>query len=342
MEQYHELVEDVLENGSYEQNRTDVPTLAAPNQHYRIDLDDGFPLLTTKDLSGFRWNSLIHEILWYFSGEEHIRNLREETGIWDEWADEEGHLDTAYGRFWRRYPVPEEGAQLDGETWVDEGSPWVTEEDGSLVFDQLGYVIDTLNGENPEKDPYSRQLPINAWHPANAAASGLPPCHYTFHPNVIDDELNVSLTQRSGDIALGIPFNIAGYSIMTKIMSNETGFEEGELGHTIDDAHIYLGKGDRAEWYSEDENLEELQERVAGVDDRDEFLEVRDWLLEEAPEEEEEDYDHVPGLLLQLSREPRERPELEIADRHFEDLEFEDFELSGYNPYDGINFEVAE
>ena len=332
MQQYLDLVADTLAGGSYKPNRTGVDTIASFSQGYTIDLQEGFPLLTTKDLSGFRWNSLIHEFKWYLSGEEHIRNLREETGIWDAWADEQGRLDTAYGRFWRRFPVPEEG--LDGEAWPDDDHRW-RNDDGS--FDQIGYVLDTLR-----ESPHSRRLVVSAWHPANAAVSTLPPCHYTFVFNVQGDQLNCHLTQRSGDIALGIPFNIAAYSLLTHAVAQETGFEVGEFGHTVVDAHVYCGEGDRGDWYAD--NLDRLQDRLAAVDDREAYLAVRDWLETEAPDETEETdgYDHVPGLLTQLSREPRSRPHIEIADKPLDDLEFDDIELTDYDPADGISFAVAE
>jgi len=182
------------------------------------------------------FNSMLHELLWYLSGEEHIKNLREKTKIWDSWADREGRLETAYGRFWRRFPVPEKG--LDGENW---GARWVKkEENGQKTFDQIQYVVDTLKEikKNPTI-PRLRRMVVVAWHPANAAESRLPPCHYTFCFNVIGDKLNCHLTQRSGDIALGIPFNLACYSLLTMILAKETGYTPGEFAHTIIDAHIY-------------------------------------------------------------------------------------------------------
>ena len=332
MQQYLDLVADTLAGGGHKPNRTGVDTIASFSQQYKIDLQEGFPLLTTKDLSGFRWNSLIHEFKWYLSGEEHIRNLREETGIWDAWADEEGRLDTAYGRFWRRFPVPDEG--LDGEAWPDDDHRW-RNDDGT--FDQIQYVVDTLN-----ESPNSRRLVVSAWHPANAAVSTLPPCHYTFVFNVQGDQLNCHLTQRSGDIALGVPFNIAAYSLLTHAVAQETGFEVGEFGHTVVDAHVYCGTDDRGDWYAD--NLDRLQERLAGVESRADYLAVREWLETEAPDETEETegYDHVPGLLTQLSREPRSRPRIEIADKPLDALDFEDIELLDYDPAEGISFAVAE
>ncbi|PSP97703.1 thymidylate synthase [Halobacteriales archaeon QS_5_70_17] len=333
MQQYHDLVHDALAGGTHKPNRTGVDTVASFSHHYRIDLAEGFPLLTSKKLDGFRWNSLIHELLWYLSGEEHVRSLREETGIWDAWADEEGRLDTAYGRFWRRFPVPDEGGRLDGEAWPDDAHRWV--DDDERTFDQLRYVLDQL-----EENPRSRRLVVSAWHPANAAVSTLPPCHYTFVFNVQGDRLNCHLTQRSGDVALGVPFNIAAYALLAKVIAGRTGFAPGEFAHAVVDAHVYCGEGDRGAWYAD--NLPDLQSRLAAVEDRGEYREVGAWLEEVAPPEPRDGYDHVPGLLEQLSREPRPRPTVEIADRPLDELTFEDVELRDYDPAPGIEFAVAE
>ena len=332
MQQYLDLVRRVLDRGTHKPNRTGVDTIASFSQHYEVDLSRGFPLLTTKRMDGFRWDSLIHELLWYLSGEEHIRDLREKTGIWDAWADDEGHLDTAYGRFWRRFPVPDDSDRLPGEAWPEDAHRWLND-DGT--FDQIGYVLDTLR-----ENPHSRRMVVSAWHPANAAVSQLPPCHYTFVVNVQGDELNVHLTQRSGDVALGIPFNIAAYSMLGKALAQRTGFELGRFGHTIVDAHIYCGAGDRGAWYAD--HLSDLRDRLVDVDAREDHRDVRDWLVEAAPPEDEDGYDHVPGLLEQLAREPLERPRVEIADKPLDDLTFDDIQLRDYRCADGLDFAVAE
>ena len=365
LEQYQELIKNILENGSYKPNRTASDTISSFSQHYKIDLQEGFPLLTTKDLSGYRWKSLIHELLWYFTGEEHIKNLREHTKIWDAWADEEGLLPTAYGRFWRRYPIPEDQDLLEGEWWPTNQDEWMEkakeqydleekdikegigrwineEEDGRKTFDQIQYAIDTLNGEHPYRGPESRRIIINAWHPANAAVSKLPPCHFTWVMNVEDGKLNTHLTQRSGDTALGIPFNIAAYALITKIIAKQTDFEVGEFSHTIVDSHIYCGKNERGKWYSE--NIEELKKKVSDASNHKDYLQIKEWIEEEAPEEREgeENFDHIPNLLKQLSREPKERPEMKIPDKEIDELKFEDFQLEEYNPDGGLQFSVAE
>ncbi len=294
MREYLDLVKLVMEKGEKKSSRTGIDTISYFGAFYRVDLKKGFPLLTTKKMM---WKSLLREVLWYLSGEEHIRNLREHTKIWNAWADEEGKLETAYGRFWRRYPVPENNAVLDGEVFVDENHPFVRREaNGSLSFDQIGWAIDQI-----KNNPDSRRIVIAAWHPANAVISKLPPCHYTFAFNVSNGTLNCHLTQRSGDIALGIPFNLAAYAMLTQIIARQAGLELGYFAHTIIDAHIYIGeKGS----------------------DRERF-------------------DHLEGLKEQLTREPLPLPKLHIADKSIDDLTFDDFELADYKHHDRIKFEVA-
>ncbi len=234
MKQYLDMVKYVLENGVKKDNRTGTSTISTLSYFYKVNLQEGYPLLTTKKVF---FNSMLHELFWYLSGEEHIKTLRDKTKIWDAWADQEGKLETAYGRFWRRYPVPEVG--LDGEVWDKE--KWTyRDENGQLVFDQIKYIIDSLKEikKNPNH-PNLRRLIVLAWNPGNASISKLPPCHYTFAFNVLGNKLNCHLTQRSGDVALGIPFNLACYSLLTMMIAKETGFEVGEFAHTIIDCHVY-------------------------------------------------------------------------------------------------------
>lgn len=218
MREYLDLVRLVLEQGALKKSRTGIDTISYFGAHYKVDLAKGFPLLTTKEIN---WKALLHELLWYLSGEDHIRNLRQHTKIWDAWADADGNLDTAYGRYWRRFPSP----------YLDEHSQWKVRE-----VDQIQFVIDTLRTE-----PYSRRMVVTAWEPGNATTSKLPPCHYSFVFNVHSNRLNCHLTQRSGDIALGIPFNLAAYAALTQIIAQEVGLEVGWFSHTIVDAHIYTG-----------------------------------------------------------------------------------------------------
>jgi thymidylate synthase len=218
MREYLDLVERVLTNGIHKKNRTGIDTLSCFAEHYSVNLGRGYPLLTTKKVN---FKSMLYEVLWYLSGEDHIRNLRQHTKIWDAWADENGNLETAYGRYWRRFP----SAQINPTTGAYE----------VLEIDQIGKVIELL-----KTDPSSRRMVVTAWEPGNALDSKLPPCHYTFVFNVEGRKLNCHLTQRSGDIALGIPFNLAAYALLTQILAQETGFEPGLFSHTIVDAHIYV------------------------------------------------------------------------------------------------------
>jgi thymidylate synthase len=218
MREYLDLVQRVLTHGRQKTNRTGVDTISCFAEHYRVDLAKGYPLLTTKRVN---FKSMLHEVLWYLSGEDHIRNLRQHTRIWDAWADGEGNLDTAYGRYWRRFP----SAQLNPATGEYE----------VVEVDQIGRIVEIL-----KTDPTSRRMVVTAWEPGNALSSKLPPCHYTFAFNVQEDRLNCHLTQRSGDIALGIPFNLACYSLLTQILAQEAGLGLGEFSHMIIDAHIYV------------------------------------------------------------------------------------------------------
>ncbi len=278
MKEYLQLVRHVLDHGVRKPSRTGVDTISCFAAHYQVDLAAGFPLLTTKKM---HWGSILRELLWYLSGEDHIRNLRKHTKIWDAWADEDGVLDTAYGYYWRRFP----------SATRDEAGQWNVRE-----VDQIANVLHLLR-----TDPSSRRMVVSAWEPGNAADSRLPPCHYTFAFQVLDGRLNCHLNQRSGDIALGIPFNLAAYATLTQMLAQEVGLQLGVFGHTIIDAHIYTAAADGSM----------------------------------------SDYDHVPGLLEQLERPPLALPKLIIAKKPFEELGFDDFELRDYVCHDPIRFKVA-
>ena len=233
MQEYLDLVDNVLSKGVLKQNRTGVDTIACFAQHCTLDLSKGYSLLTTKKM---QTKSMLYEFLWYLSGENHIRDLQKQTKIWNAWEDKDGNLETAYGRYWRRFPVPEGEAILEGEAMADEREPYIhREKSGALVMDQLAFIIGQL-----KTNPTSRRLVVSAWNPPNAAVSKLPPCHYTYNFNVLDGKLNLHMTQRSGDIALGIPFNWAAYDILTRVIAQEVGLKPGYFSHTIVDAHIYV------------------------------------------------------------------------------------------------------
>jgi thymidylate synthase len=332
-EVYRDIVENVLKNGQYKPNRTGVDTISKFGVNYTIDNSEGFPLLTTKKMDGYRWDSMLHELLWYLSGEEHVSELKKHTGIWDEWSDEDDMLESAYGRFWRRYPYPDRG--FKGEAWADpldnENVQYEGNQSCQFTFDQLGHVIDNI-----QENPNSRRHVVTAWHPVNAAVSKLPPCHLMFIFNVQDgDTLNLHLTQRSGDIALGIPFNIACYSLLQRMVAQETGLKVGNFNHTIVDAHVYCGEGERGEWYQD--NWKDVSE-VANVPYYVDKGELDDFDLPDDPN----NYDHVPGLCEQMTREPYDSPNIEIDDKPIDELEYDDFTLQDYESHDGIKFGVAE
>lgn len=229
MKQYLNLVENVLTNGVKKDNRTGTPTLSCFAESYKVDLADGFPLLTTKKVY---FRSVILELLWYLRGEDHIRWLRDEKDchIWDAWADEDGYVGPIYPTLWRRFPNLK---SADGFSYPGKGSAedteWTYDE-----FDQVQRAIDML-----KTNPNSRRIVVSAWHPGVLDEMRLPPCHVMYIFNVSDGKLNCHLTQRSGDIALGIPFNLACYSALTLTIAQETNLKPGTFAHTIVDAHIY-------------------------------------------------------------------------------------------------------
>ncbi|CAN5600160.1 thymidylate synthase [soil metagenome] len=240
---YRDLVRQVIENGVRKENRTGTDAVSCFAAFYMVNLQAGFPLLTTKKIF---FDSMLRELIWYLAGEDHIRELRKHTRIWDAWADEEGNLQTAYGRYWRRFPIPAPSARLGAEVFATPDDPRLSshvrqEADGSFSFDQIDFVAAEL-----KRNPRSRRLVVSAWHPANAAASLLPPCHFAFvfsaepDPAGGPDRLNCHLTQRSADLALGVPFNLACYALLTHILAHEVGMVPGRFAHTLIDAHVYV------------------------------------------------------------------------------------------------------
>jgi len=229
MKQYLDLVRSVLDNGVKKENRTGIDTISNFSEFYKVDLSEGFPLLTTKKVY---FRSVILELLWYLRGEDHIRWLRDENDchIWDAWADEDGHVGPIYPVLWRKFPYyEEEEIRFEGDASHICKTVWIKKE-----FDQVQRAIDML-----KENPNSRRIVVSAWHPGLLSKMALPPCHLMYIFNVSDGKLNCHLTQRSGDIALGIPFNLACYSALTMTIANEVGLDYGTFAHTIVDAHIY-------------------------------------------------------------------------------------------------------
>ncbi len=331
MRQYLDAVREILRVGTRKENRTGIDTLSTFDISYKIDLREGFPLLTTKKIN---WKNIIVENLWFLSGEPHIGILQKHNcKFWDAWADDEGFVPSAYGNIWRRFPVPvPDAAGRAGAYNLYEN-------------DQIAWIVDQLRN-----NPMSRRMVVSAWAPGNAQTSKLPPCHCLFILNVqhlpekcakckgtgtfwhaeddsICDEckgkgvftdktkphLCLHLTQRSCDIGLGVPYNIAGYAFLLEMFARFADIPAGIFGHTLVDAHSYTCK----------------------------------------PDGSKAEYDHVPGLKEQLTREPRQLPRLKI-DPSIKDLDdinklitadtnevMSKFVLEGYDPWPAIRFKVA-
>lgn len=259
MKAYLDLVDRVLKNGTRKVNRTGVDTISSFAEFYKVDLADGFPLLTTKKVP---FRSVILELLWYLRGEDHIRWLRDENDchIWDAWAQDDGHVGPIYPVMWRRFPYhEEEEISLEG----DAGTLQKTVND-KRECDQIRNALEMLR-----TDPHSRRIVISAWHPGLLDKMALPPCHVMFIFNVANGRLNCHLTQRSGDIALGIPFNLACYSALTMVMAKLAGLEPGFFAHTIVDAHIYVNHVDglKEQLTREPRSLPRLEIDASDIDD---------------------------------------------------------------------------
>jgi thymidylate synthase len=210
MRQYLDLMERVLADGAEKHDRTGTGTLSVFGHQMRFDLGQGFPLVTTKKL---HLKSIIHELLWFLAGDTNVKYLRDHgVTIWDEWADERGDLGPVYGRQWRSWPA------RDGGT-----------------IDQMANVIEAIR-----RNPDSRRLIVTAWNPADVDRMALPPCHCLFQFYVANGKLSCHLYQRSADVFLGVPFNIASYALLTMMVAKVTGLEAGDFVHSFGDAHLYL------------------------------------------------------------------------------------------------------
>ena len=222
MKQYLELLQEVIQHGVPKGDRTGTGTLSQFGRQMRFDLSDGFPLLTTKKL---HVKSILHELLWFLRGETNVRYLREHgVTIWDEWADQEGELGPVYGHQWRQWPAADGGG-----------------------VDQISDVIQRI-----QDDPDSRRLIVSAWNVADLPRMALPPCHLLFQFYVAENpaggprRLSCQLYQRSADLFLGVPFNIASYSLLTMMIAQVTGLVPGEFVHTFGDAHLYVNHLEQA------------------------------------------------------------------------------------------------
>ncbi len=216
MKQYLDLMQRILDEGSERSDRTGTGTLSVFGHQMRFDLASGFPVLTTKKL---HLKSIIHELLWFLNGDTNIRYLNENgVRIWNEWADEDGELGPVYGHQWRSWPAP----------------------DGSSI-DQIAQVVDSIRNR-----PDSRRHIVCAWNVADVDRMALPPCHTLFQFYVADGRLSCQLYQRSADVFLGVPFNIASYALLTQMMAQVCDLQPGDFVHTLGDAHLYLNHLEQA------------------------------------------------------------------------------------------------
>jgi thymidylate synthase len=263
MQQYLDLLDHILNKGHKKDDRTGTGTISVFGYQMRFDLSQGFPVLTTKKL---HLRSIIYELLWFLRGETNIRFLKENgVSIWDEWADEEGNLGPVYGSQWRSWPAPDGGH-----------------------IDQISQVIQQI-----KNNPDSRRLIVSAWNPTEIDKMALPPCHIIFQFYVNEGKLSCQLYQRSADVFLGVPFNIASYALLTLMMARTCNLQPGEFIHTLGDAHLYRN--------------------------------------------------HIEQARLQLSREPRPLPTMNINTEKHDIFSFtyDDFMLSGYDPHPHIKAEVS-
>jgi thymidylate synthase len=216
MKQYQDLMQHVLDNGTRKDDRTGTGTISVFGYQMRFNLQDGFPLVTTKKL---HLKSIVHELLWFLKGDTNIQYLKENNvSIWDEWADEKGELGPVYGYQWRSWPTP----------------------DGRHI-DQISNVINQI-----KSNPDSRRLIVSAWNVGEIEKMALPPCHAFFQFYVADGRLSCQLYQRSADVFLGVPFNIASYALLTMMVAQVTGYEPGDFVHTFGDTHLYLNHLEQA------------------------------------------------------------------------------------------------
>ncbi|MCE9552757.1 MAG: thymidylate synthase [Planctomycetes bacterium] len=263
MKQYLDLLQHILDNGRPKADRTGVGTQSVFGYQMRFDLAEGFPLVTTKKV---HLRSIIHELLWFLRGETNVGSLRDNgVTIWDEWARPDGELGPVYGYQWRSWPTT----------------------DGGHV-DQIAEVVERIR-----RDPDSRRLIVSAWNVADVPKMALAPCHLLFQFYVLDGRLSCQMYQRSADVFLGVPFNIASYALLTMMVAQVTGLQPGDFVHTFGDAHLYNN--------------------------------------------------HLDEARLQLSREPRALPRMELnpAVRDILEFRFEDFTLTGYDPHPHIKAPVA-
>jgi len=222
LQQYHDALRTILDQGEESTDRTGTGTISYFGMQSRYRLSDGFPLVTTKKL---HLRSIIHELLWFLSGDTNIKYLKDNgVSIWDEWADENGDLGPVYGYQWRAFPT------LQASGIAHEGEPLFVKKG----VDQIANLVEMI-----KISPDSRRLIVSAWNPGDVPQMALPPCHTMWQVRIINGKLHLQLYQRSADMFLGVPFNIASYALLQVMLAHVTGYEVGDFVHSIGDAHIY-------------------------------------------------------------------------------------------------------
>lgn len=348
-EQYLNHLKEILASdySFYKPNRTAVDSISLFGYQSTYDLQEGFPLLTTKKVYT---RAIIHELIWLLRGDTNLKYLVDNNvRIWNEWGfqryvEEQGLEIEEYSEEWNKKleeyveKIKQDSgfAEKHGDLGPVYGKQWRHWEAKEDNIDQLLDAVNKIKKKSP-----SRRIIVTAWNPADVKDMALPPCHSFYQMVVRGEYLDLQLYQRSADMFLGVPFNIASYSMLTHILAKQAGLKPGRFIHTFGDSHIYCGAGERGKFY--EENLEELKKKVRKAKTNEDFKEILNWVEENAPDESEdmEGQDHVTAVLEQLSRTPTKPPLFEVADKHFEDLTIDDFEIKEYNPYPMIKRNVA-
>ena len=352
MKQYLDHSRTILSDkrSGYKPNRTGIDTISLFGYQNEYDLQEGFPLMTTKKMP---FKTIAHELLWFMRGENNIKYLVDNNvHIWDgnafqhqlkkqgrdkevkmyspQWVTEKEE----YIRRIKEDPIfAQEHGDL-GPVYGTQWRHWKTSEGKEI--DQFGGLIETLR-----KSPSSRRLIVSAWNPAEVSSMALPPCHLLYHINVQDGNMDLQLYQRSCDMFLGVPFNIVSYALLTQIVAQQAGLKPRRFIHTFGDSHFYCGAGERGAFYGK--NLELLKGFMAIAQNPGDHLETLNWISREAPAEEpgKEGQDHVTGILEQLTRVPLQLPKIRVSNKPFEQLTIEDITLEGYNPHPTIKRAMA-
>ena len=346
VKQYLEHSKEILSSDISEfkdSKRTGMGTISLFGYQNRYELKEGLPILTTKKLG---WKSIVHELLWFMRGEHNIKYLVDNNvPIWNDNAFQyqlkkqglEKKI-TMYSEEWfkrkeeyvQKIKEDPEFAKENGDLGPIYGTQWrhwkAVDEKGNVVeIDQLNDLIQQI-----KKNPSARRLIVTAWNPYEVPNMALPPCHTMFHLNANEGQMDLQLYQRSCDMFLGVPFNITSYALLTQIIAQQTGLEARRFVHTFGDVHFYCGAGDRAKWYKK--NLPELKDSIKSVNNSQNYLGILDWVERGVPPEEKgkEGQDHVTAILYQLSRTPKFLLKMAIANKRFDELTIDDFNLEGY------------